>query len=243
MTLALVIIGQMRTYNYQSIILSYKKHLAKNESIDLYIFTWNKVGSSNRHGNHNIHKRMNDKIEKSDILEYYKKYDFINIKHVFVEDYDKFVEDLDSDTLYIYKTPYRNHGNISTCVPAQYKYQQAARYLSNLNDIDKYSNIIIARPDICFITDLPILDTKIDNIYYKSGAERCIDHCWYGKPETIIKQLFNIFDNLVENTKNMICLIHPEHNRNINELIHFECEKKNIKINFIKKSMVKIIYF
>jgi len=71
--LAIVIIGQMRSYKNIEIINSYKKYLSNNESIDLYIFTWDKLGYSNRHGNANIHSKCNDIVINVDILEYYKK--------------------------------------------------------------------------------------------------------------------------------------------------------------------------
>ena len=38
--LAIVIVGQMRSYRNADIINSYKKYLDYNEMIDLYIFTW-----------------------------------------------------------------------------------------------------------------------------------------------------------------------------------------------------------
>lgn len=239
--LALAIIGQMRTYRNEQIINSYKKYLCKDSSIDLYIFTWNKLGCSNRHGYTNIHNKMNDLVSTNDILDYYKKYDFINVKHIFVEDFDNFVNGLDADILKIYNTPFLNHSKVSTYVPVQYKYQQAVRYLSNLEDINKYSNLIITRPDICFVDELPILDTKIDNIYWNCICIQCMDHCWYGKPQTIIKQLFNIFDNIMVNYNEITS--GNQHNRENNKILHWECEKNNIKVNVDKKHMVRIIYF
>ena len=72
------------------------------ETIDLYIFTWKNLGYSNRHGKPNIHPNCNDIIKISDILEYYKKYDFINIKHILIEDFDNFINELNPDLLKIY---------------------------------------------------------------------------------------------------------------------------------------------
>lgn len=71
--LAIISIGQMRTYENIEIINSYKKYLSNYGTIDLYIFTWNKLGYSNRHGNTNKHCKNNEIVNKSDILEYYKK--------------------------------------------------------------------------------------------------------------------------------------------------------------------------
>ena len=239
--LAIVIIGQMRTYENVEIINSYKKYLSKYGSIDLYIFTWNKIGYSNRHGSTNNHSRTNDLIQESDILEYYKEYDFINVKHVLIEDFDNCINGFSNDILKIYNTPFRDHSIVSTCIPIQYKYQQAIRHLSNLNNFEKYSNLIVTRPDICFIDDLPVLDTKLDCIYWNCHCIRCMDHCWYGKPKTIIKQLFNAFDDILTNCNEITS--NNQNNRDNNELLHYQCEKNNIKLIVNEKQMVKIIYF
>jgi hypothetical protein len=238
--LAIVIIGQMRSYKNIEIINSYKKYLSNNESIDLYIFTWDKLGYSNRHGNANIHSKCNDIVINVDILEYYKNCDFINVKHVLIEDFDIFIKRLDDELLQIYNTPFRSHSKVSTCLPIQYKYQQAIRYLSNLNDIDNYSNVIITRPDMCFVDYLPTLETELDNIYYNSICIRCIDHCWYGKPRTIIKLLFNIYDDFLQNYNEITNI--DQKNRDNNELLLYQCNKHNINLNILPKYLVKIIY-
>ena len=243
--LAIVIIGQMRSYKNIKIINSYKKYLSNNETIDLYIFTWKNLGYSNRHGKPNIHPNCNDIIKISDILEYYKKYDFINIKHILIEDFDNFINELNPDLLKIYNTPFRTYSKVSTSVPLQYKYQQAIRYLSNLNDIDKYSNLIITRPDICFVDYLPTLETKLDNIYYNCSCIRNMALTWYGKPKTIIKQLFNCYDEFLQN-HNGLCRLwggNWDQSSDINELLHYQCNKNNIKLKVKQKHMVKIIYF
>ncbi len=224
----------MRSYKNIEIINSYKKYLYDNETIDLYIFTWKNVGYSYRHGKPNIHLNCNDLIDKFDIIEYYKKYDFINIKHILVEDFDIFIKGLNIDLLNIYNTPFRSHSKISTCLPIEYKYQQAIRYLSNLNDIDKYSNLIITRPDICFVDYLPTLKTKLDNIYYNCICIGCMDHCWYGKPRKIIKLLFNIYDDFLQNYNEITN--YRDKNRDNNILLRYQCDKKNIKLNVKKKT-------
>jgi hypothetical protein len=238
--LALVIIGQMRSYQNIEIINSYQKYLFQGEPIDLYIFTWKKIGYSHRHGDPNIHANCDDTIDKSEIMTHFDKYNFINIKHIFIEDFDEFIKSLNNDLLQTYNTPFKDHSNISTCVPIEYKYQQAIRYLSNVEDIEKYSNLIITRPDMCFVDYLPTLNTELDNIYYNCICTRCFDHCWYGKPETQIKLLYNIFDNLIENKNKITCM--SQNNRDNNELLHYQCNQKNIKIQVKQKHLVKIVY-
>lgn len=133
------------------------------------------------------------------------------------------------------------HSKVSTCIPIQYKYQQAIRFLSNINDIDKYSNLIITRPDMCFVDYLPKLDTKFGHIYWNCICIRCMDHCWYGKPNTIIKQLFYTYDDILKRYNDITS--HCQHNRDNNELLHYQCEKNDIKLNVNKQPLVKIIYF
>jgi hypothetical protein len=241
MTIALVLAGQMRTYECEQIINSYKKYIYDKENIDLYIFTWDILGYSNNHGNKNIHKNSNTILTKEDILNYYKKFNFLNIKYINVENFNNFLKNLDYSYYKIYNTSFRNHSNVSTFIPIQYKYQQSIRYLNGIDCLKEYSNLIITRPDICFIDYLPVIDTKIDNIYYNCICTTCMDHCWYGKPETIIKQLFNIFDNILINYKNIEN--YNDNNKDNNIILYHQCFINNISINVDKKHMVKIIYF
>lgn len=238
--LAIVIVGQMRSYRNTDIINSYKKYLDYNEIIDLYIFTWTNLGYSNRHGNPNINSKCNDIVKEDDILDYYNDSEFINVKHIIIDNFDNFIDGMTNDLLKIYNTPFRNHSKVSTCIPIQYKYQQAARHLSNLDDIDKYSNIIITRPDICFVDYLPTIETKLDNVYYNCICVKCMDHCWYGKPKTIIKPLYNIYDEFLKNHNEISST--NQNNRDNNALLRYQCIKNNIKFNIEKKHMVKIIY-
>ena len=239
--ISLVLIGQMRTWNNPEIISSYEKYLSKYGNIDLYIFTWDKIGYSNNHGNHDIHSNSENIITETQIKSYYAQYNFINLKYIYIENYDTFINQLDDNILNIYNTPFRNHSKYSTCDPIQYKYQQAVRYLKKLEDINKYSNMIIIRPDEAFVDDLPEIETKDDYIYYNCGAVRCFDHCWYGKPGTIIKHLYFAFDNFIDNY-NIITKVN-ELNRDNNELLHLQCNKNNIKLSVNEKTMVEIIYF
>jgi hypothetical protein len=239
--ISLVLIGQMRTWNNNKIINSYEKYLSKYGNIDLYIFTWNKIGYSNHHGEHNLNRYSEDILTEKEVHEYYKQYKFINLKYIHIENFEEFIKNLDNRLLNIYNTAFRNHSQFSTCVPIQYKYQQSMRYLKKIEDITKYSNMIITRPDMCFIDDLPEINTKEDIIYYNCNCVRCFDHCWYGKPMTIIKHLYFAFDNFFENYNTLPKI--NELNRDNNELLHLECNKNNIKLNVNQKQMVEIIYF
>lgn len=236
----LLLIGQMRTWRNNIILNSYKKYFDKFEKIDLYIFTWNKSGYSNRHGNPNLNQQMNDTINYNDVYNYYNKLDFINIKYIYIEDFDSFLNSLDISLKNIYNMPFGHHSKVSTCIPIQYKYQQAISYLSKIPELDRQSNIIVTRPDVCFCNEQIELDIKENTVYYESMCKGCIDHCWYGKVETIIKQLNDIYSNYIINYKKII----PEkHARDNNFMLIYMCEQKNIKLIFNKKAHVSIIYY
>lgn len=198
MSTAIVLIGQMRTYMDPKIVNSYRKYLTSDPIIDMYVFTWNKIGHSHRHGKYNIHPNMNHLVCSNTISEYYTQFDFIRVKHVCVDDFDEFVAKLDPERSQLYHTPFNGHGMVSTCVPVEYKYQQASRYLSSIPDIEtQYAHIVITRPDACFVDSLPTLSTSEGFVYWNCRCVRCMDHVWYGKPNTIIKQLYRIFDDIL----------------------------------------------
>lgn len=239
--ISLVLIGQMRTWNNPEIISSYEKYLSKYGTIDLYIFTWNKIGFSHRHGSYDLHPNSDDIITEEKIKLYYEQFKFINLKYVYIEDFDTFINQLDDKILNIYNTPFQYHSQNTTSVPLQYKYQQAARYLFNIANEYKYSNMIISRPDMSFKDDLPEIDTKEEHIYYNCECARNMSPCWYGKPDTIIKHIYFAFDNFIENYNILPC--HNQLNSDINEILHFLCHINNIKVIVNEKQMTGQICF
>lgn len=244
--IAIALVGQMRTWEHPKIVQSYQKYILCDEDalIDLYIFSWTLTGYSHRHGRHDIHPESAGAVSEEKIIKYYESHPFIRVIHVCLDDFDEFLSSLDDEMLKIYNTPFNNHGKVSTCVPIEYKYQQAARYLSSIRDIHKYSNLIITRPDASFVDYLPVIETKYDCIYWNNTCIKCIDHGWYGKPSTILRHLYSIFDNLLGN----IQLIKESGGyahlcRDNNELLHLECKKNNIKCTVFTKMLIELIYF
>ena len=231
----------MRTYTKTEIVNSYNQYLSRGKTIDLYVYTWSNLGCSNRQGNINNHKHQEDLVTIDGIKEFYNKFPFLNIKEIKIDDFSKFIENMDKNMLNIYNTPFKNHSKFTTSLPIQYKYQQAIRCFSKHSNIYGYSNVIITRPDICFTDYLPTLETKINNIYYKSICTSCIDHFWYGKPQTIINHLINIYDEYLQNYKEITSESH--NNRDNNTILLYQCHRYNIKVNVIKQIINKIIYF
>lgn len=237
---ALVLIGQMRTWNHSRTIKSYETYLSKHGRIDLYIFTWNKLGYSNRHGDHNLNGCSEDVVTERQIREYYQPYTFINVRHVQIDNYGDFIANLDQPLSAVYHTPFRNHSPYSTCVPIQYKYQQAARHLEQTEGVQDYSNMVVTRPDMCFV-DGPVAAAQDGTLYYNCPCVRCFDHCWCGKPRTVIKHLVSTFDHFLPNYHALPKRNHL--NRDNNELLHLECAKNKIRLCVDNKQMVEVVYF
>lgn len=236
--LCIILTGQMRTYESKRIVDSYHRFLSSYGSIDLYIFTWKNKGYSNNHGIPDLHSSQEDTIEEKDILSHYSQFKFMTIKQIVVDDFNTFCNSLNENRKRLYHTPFRNHSSITTSIPIEYKYQQAARYLSSEHS---YSNIMMTRPDMEIIRDIPFHDMVENMVYFQSACDRCMDHCWFGTPTTIIKQLYSIYDDYEKNQE--LITSHDEKNRDNNELLIYQCVKNEIQIKVKSGTFVQLVYF
>ena len=237
--LCIILTGQMRTYESKKIIDSYHTFLSSYGSIDLYIFTWKNKGYSNNHGNPDLHQLQEDIIEEKDIVSHYSQFKFITIKKIVIEDFNSFCNDLQPTMKRLYHTPFRNHSSITTSIPIEYKYQQAVRYLSSVDP--SYSKVMITRPDMELLQDIPFSLMEENIIYFQHVCNRCMDHCWFGTPTTLIKQLYSIYDEYEKNQE--MITYHDQNNRDNNELLIYQCIKNDIKIQVRDGAFVQLVYF
>ena len=228
--------GQMRTYEDLLIINSYKKYLSIYKIIDLYIFTWNNKGFSNHHGTPIRCNTENNIITENILMEHYSQFNFFNIKKIIIDDFNEWYNNLNIEMKNIFNTPFRNHSNVTTSLPIEYKYQQITYYLDN-----DYENVMVLRPDMSIVCHLSILNPVYNTIYFKSICERCMDHVWFGNKKTIVKQLNNIFDNYLINYNKITS--NNENNRDNNELLFYQCQINNIKIIVTDGMMVQQILY
>jgi len=231
--LCICLVGQMRTYDDLKITNSYK--YLYNYDIDLYIFTWKNRGYSNHHGITNYSVHSDDIIREETLISHYSQFGF-KIKKIIIDDFEEWYNSLTDEMKSIYKTPFRNHSKVTTSVPIQYKYQQITQYLN-----EDYDNILITRPDMAFLSDLPVVNPKDDSVYFKCICNRCIAHGWIGNKKTLVKQLNNIFDNYLINYNKISS--YNENNRDENELIIYHSAIKNIHIVCIDGSFVEQILY
>ena len=219
--ICILLTGQMRTYQSKQIIDSYHAFLSSYGSIDLYIFTWKNKGFSNNHGKPDLHRLQEDIITEEDVLSHYSQFKFMTIKKIVIDDFNSFCNDLNPNMKKLYHTPFRNHSSVTTSIPIEYKYQQAVRYLSSVEQ--SYSKVMITRPDMMLLRDIPFSVMDENMIYFQCQCDRCMDHCWFGTPTTIIKQLYSIYDDYEKNQymhlkKNIVRIVRGVLNRPYNVL-------------------------
>jgi hypothetical protein len=230
-----MLIGQMRTYESMDILNSYS-YLSEFGEIDLYVNTWKNKGYSNATGDTSLHNIDNELkiVNEQDIITHYSKVPFFKIKNINIEVFDEFINSLSDNMKDIYNTPFHYHSNITTSIPIEYKYQNSIR--NNLVELLNYDTLIITRPDMEILTRLPTRSPQENIIYYNHVCHKCVDHFWMGTPLTIIKQLYNVFDNYEKND-NLL----PSHlKRDNNELLIIQCIKNNIKIKVNPQDLCKL---
>lgn len=238
--MCLILTGQMRTFDCKQILESYHRYLSWYE-IDLYVFTWKNRGYSNNHGNPYLNGSQDDLLEEDTISNYYSQFPFIHVKKILVEDFSTFLESLTEPMKRLYYTPFRNHSNFTTSIPIEYKYQQAIDYLSTSIDVSMYPFMMMTRPDMAFVSDLPVTHLLENTIYYKHPCRRCMDHVWLGTPRTIIKQLKTIYTNYEKNQRSITS--HDHMNRDNNELLWYQCDVNQIKVNVIEDLLVTLCHY
>jgi hypothetical protein len=238
--LGIILTGQMRTYDSERIMHSYQRFLSTYVPIDLFIFTWKNRGYSNNHGQPDLNNHQDDIISENDIISYYSQFKFITIKKIVIEDFDSFINSLPPNMKKLYHTPFRFHSITTTSIPIEYKYQQAIKYLESI-DHSKYSNIMFTRPDMEILCDLPVQSPVNDIVYYNHCCYRCMDHCWFGSTNTLIKQLSTIYDDYEKN-QNAITSSN-DMNRDNNEILIYQCSKNEIELKVKDGSFVRLIHF
>jgi hypothetical protein len=239
--IAIILVGQMRTYDRKEIIESYNKHLKNLGDVDLFISTWNKSGYSNNHGNKNYnHGYKDNKITKELLYKHYSQYKFINIKDIDIEDFEEWVDKLSPELKKIYYTPFRDHSNYTTSLPIEYKYQRAISRFLSIKD-KQYKLVLFMRADTQLLCDIPIQNyTDNDTIYFHTLCNRCIDHGWTSDEKTAINVFSKIYDDYLDNLNKITS--NYQNNRDNNELIIYQSSKNDVKLVYQKILLYQIIY-
>ena len=236
--LCIILTGQMRTYECSRIINSYHRFLSSYD-VDIYIFTWKNKGYSNNHGNPDLHLSQNDILEEETIRQHYSQFKFMTIQKIVVEDFSSFQDSFSEPMKQLYNTPFRNHSNVTTSIPIEYKYQQAIQWLSS-TEHTQYSMVMMTRPDMEILMDIP--SPPVENIiYFIHPCVRCMDHCWFGTPQTVIKQLNTIYSDYESNQGKIS--ENDSNNRDNNELLLYQCNKNNITVSVVVALFVKLCHF
>lgn len=239
MKICICLIGQMRTFENEKIIMSYKKYFSKIK-IDLIINTWNNRGHSNHHNFNDVDdSKTNNIITEDMLIRHYSQIPFFNITKVNINNFEEWYNNLDNDRKLIYNSIFINPSTGSvynpkhnTSVPVEFLYQQTISFISKDN---KYDRIIIMRPDMMIVDNFRISENDDPNtIYFQCPCTPCIDHGWWSTQKTIMEHLGDIFDNYLKNKE-------ESNSTDNNVLLHYQASKKNIKINAYPTTLFKQI--
>lgn len=236
--LCLILSGQMRTFDCKKIVDSYNRYLSSYE-VDLYLFTWTNRGYSNNHGNTDVHSLQEEEMTKTMIESHYSQFPFVTIRTIMLDNFCDFVEALSEPMKKIYHTPFRNHSKVTTSIPIEYKYQQAIQFLETVDT--SYSRVMMTRPDMALVNELPLTPFLENNIYYINTCVRCMDHGWFSTSNTALKLLKTLSTDYLENHQTITSLNHD--NKDNNELLLYQCFIQGIKVNVLEGKLFHVCHF
>ena len=226
MKFCICLIGQMRTFESQHIISSYKNYFSGME-IDLIVNTWNNRGHSNHHNFNDVDtSKTNNIITEDMVTTHYSQFPFFNIKRININNFEQWYNDLDKDRRLIYESKMIDNGRVynpkhNTSVPVEFLYQQTMTFIPQ----NSYDRVIIMRPDMMLVDKFRISENDDSNtIYFQCPCIPCIDHGWWSTQKTIMEHLGDIFDNYLKNKE-------EANSTDNNVLLHHQAKKKNIRIN------------
>lgn len=199
---AIVLFGQLRTFQNISIVESYKKFLGSFPSIDLYIICWNTRGFSANHGNVNTFEKSKceETFTNEEVNKHYQQFSFFNLVVMRLLDFDEIVASWSQEYRDIYYTPF-DYNQVTTSVPVQFMIQYGSLLIQSP---EKYRHIYFMRPDAMIIHPLDFnSDTvlKDKTVYFNTVCDRCIDHGFFMNGDTVTV-LNDLFDKYIENVKN-----------------------------------------
>lgn len=228
---AIIITGQMRTYKVPHILKSYINYLQKWGKFDVFIHTWDTCGKSNNHGSNFNCTYDSNKVTADELYKHYSQIPFFNVVDVVVESFDDWVNSLEPKMAEIYNTPFRDHSKYTTSLCIEYKYQAGVQRFVE-KKTKTYDKVLFLRADTVFINEIPWNTyTERDTLYFHTINNRCIDHGWVLDEESAVKLFGTIYDNYYDNFKNIPDkIIETESNRDNNEILRYEAEKKGIKL-------------
>lgn len=246
--IAVLIIGEMRTFDNNNVIINNNKHLFDKYNCDIFVSTWNKRGFSFNHGNIINKYRYEQNINEDMIKKVYKRCKGINI-----EDYDEWLNNLNEEYKIIYDKGLYN-GDIkcpSSSFPQFYKLKNANQMKINYEKENnfEYDIVIKFRPDMCIINDIEYKYiypyTKLINSLNTFNHESIIYHL---NPPAIYdpSRIYDIFfmssskniNILSESYDNILTLIEDNFDNGLDKvnpcrLLYLQAIKNNIKVEDI----------
>jgi len=243
---AIVLFGQLRTFEKPEIGESYFRYLKQYGPIDVFISCWDDRGCSSGHGNvvKSQYEKRNDKIEISHVKAHYEKFDFFNIKGVNIENFDIWVSDLKEDARRVYFSKFHGRNDVTTPLPAQYTIERGTKLLSSKSE-KEYDIVYFLRPDCKIVDSLTIQPYNPNIFHFNHINSRCIDWGFYSSSRIMKVCFSDIYERYMENVetcKGVDTGFNHEHdNRDNNNMIRFHITSKSVEILHNRKPIFAIV--
>lgn len=248
MKIALLICGQMRTFDHPK-VLNYLNQLIKKFNCDVFLSTWDNRGVS-VWSEHALKDQLFIQNEEKNKLITTNNLDIIlNIKKYKIDNYNHFIkEECTNEMITLLKqSPDTLYHSKATSIPSLYKLYSAYQLLEEyeIKNNLKYDIVIKTRPDFLHIhTDIEKYFDKIDDTLFhiNTGISYCLDRVY----EMFLLSSSKNMKIICESWLNFNQLVSTDYSLHMARLdacrlVYSQCILNNIKIDTFDKVLGDVL--
>ena len=248
MKIALLICGQMRTFDHPK-VLNYLIKLIEKFNCDVFLSTWNNRGVSiwSEHALKQQESIQNQEKNKEIILDNINL--IPNIKKYTIDDYEEFINTQSNGEMksFLNQSPDTLYHSKATSIPSLYKLYSAYQLLEEYekeNNI-KYDIVIKTRPDFLHVhIDIEKYFDKIDDTLFhiNTGISYCPDRVY----EMFFVSSSSIMKTVCESWLNFNQLVNTDYSLHMARLdacrlVYSQCVLNNIKVDTFDKVLGDVL--
>jgi hypothetical protein len=248
MKIALLICGQMRTFDHQK-VLKYLNQFIEKFNCDVFLSTWNNRGIS-VWSEHALKEQADIQNQEKNKLISLEHINLIhNIKKYTIDDCEEFIHNQSNGEIksFLNQSPDTLYHSKATSIPSLYKLHSAYRLLEeyeNKNKI-KYDIVIKTRPDFLHVhTDIEKYFDRIhDTLFHiNTGITYCPNRVY----EMFLLSSSSIMKTVCESWLNFNQLVSTDYSLHMTRLdacrlVYSQCVINNIKIDTFEKVLGDVL--
>jgi len=248
MKIALLICGQMRTFDHQK-VLKYLNQFIEKFNCDVFLSTWNNRGVSvwSEHALKQQEFIQNQEKNKAISLDHINL--IPNIKKYTIDNYEEFINTQCNDEIksFLNQSPDTLYHSKATSIPSLYKLYSAYQLLEEYEKENKikYDIVIKTRPDFLHVhTDIEKYFDRIDDTLFhiNTGISYCPDRVY----EMFFLSSSSIMKTVCESWLNFNQLVGTDYSLHMARLdacrlVYSQCILNNIKIDTFDKVLGDVL--